>query len=250
MSDYPYIFLDVLTVECVNTLLYLIQFMSGEEICHAILIWEFSVLPPAPTTVHVVADHSGATNEDGWPLVPHGVCNCFATSDGRILLGSKNAVAECDMQSDRSDVDESSSSTDANYYGTEVFCAGCSYAEFQDNVSKVRQYISGNDDCTVDIVREVDNVVDRNALLLVAKCEGCNYKLGYVPLKSIPKVHSALIKNEISSCVVKEVRKVYVRKEGKSVWKCWVWVTKKNKWLCDSGSNVYNSDLRAILKLM
>lgn len=136
---------------------------------------------------------------------------------------------------------------DTMLYGTEIFCAGCSYPEYQDNIRKVREHIAVSGNCTVEIHRERNNTIDKNALLLLARCGNEHLKLGYVPLKAIPKVHSALSKREVCSCVVKEVRKVYVRREGKSVWKVWVWITKRKKWLNDCVSNVYNADLSHFL---
>lgn len=71
------------------------QFRSDDDYCEAVLVWEFCVLPPAPTMA-VVTDHSSSTDESGFPLVQRSsMCNCFARSVGKVLLNDHSLASNC-----------------------------------------------------------------------------------------------------------------------------------------------------------
>ena len=198
---------------------------------------------PSGMAFNIRANHSTSVHIGGFPLVPTTtMCNCF-TSPQNVMLGSTNNQAVVSAVAHNNETMASPVINDQSLNTAEFFCAGCSYPEYQDNLSTVRRFLIDNQICYVNITPEPLNTKDKNALAIIAKCGWENYKLGYIPVQCIPKVYAAISKTEIVSARVDRVRKVFVRRKNKAVWKAWIVILKRGKWLVDIKNFAYNGDL-------
>ena len=94
------------------------------------------------------------------------------------------------------------------------------------------------EDITVELISESDNPRDANAIYIKAKICGAIHELGYVGLAKIPKVRMTLRNKDIEKVTSWYVKNLHERKLRGYIHLC-----KRGKWLADSPSNVYNSDL-------
>jgi hypothetical protein len=213
------------------------------------------VLPSA--TGHFIApNHTNSNHIDGLPLHDDfASCNCARQGNAKVLLadGTQTSQAIHYEESHTSDEESTQLETvaedimvtdDSNedMYTVTSYCAGCTFNQYQETIKKVRTLRRDNVNVKINLFPEPNNIRDKNAIRISAIINDNMCSLGYIPLKKIPKIMKAMINKEIIDIAIHDIRSVYVNAEKKSVWKCWIKITKKAQWLPDMDIT-YNADL-------
>ena len=86
-------------------------------------------------------------------------------------------------------------------------------------------------------------ILDANAISIKENICSTVHELGYVGLPKIPKVRMALRNKDSVKVTMKQVTSWYVNNLHERKLRGYIYLCKRGKWLADSPSNVYNSDL-------
>ena len=96
---------------------------------------------------------------------------------------------------------------------------------------------------TIQLEQEPDNPKDSNAILVKVCVDDLFLIIGYIGVKKLPKVVSAIRLQEIVDIKFKSVTTWLVRNLNIRKLRCYIQMCKKNKWLPDNELNTYNSNL-------
>ena len=222
---------------------------DADEKVVMVLIWSFDVLHICLPGPPVSMTNIGGEEIEGLPFVIKSI-NCKCTNfnvpvSENVPVDDPNNSVYSFVNSSDEEVDSisiqstESSGEDAkpSLFSKEIWCAGSSFDKYKDTVYKLRSCQEDDLPVELQIVKEKDNPVDRNALLFqVLFCNKWE-PFGYVPCSQIPKVTYAMNNKQIVDVNLQLV------KLRKSKYVVFVNIVKKGNWKKDEKSCTYNCDL-------
>ncbi|XP_061170959.1 uncharacterized protein LOC133180449 [Saccostrea echinata] len=217
-------------------------FCNGEE-SWAVMVWSFTVIPGAQ--FKGMPQQMNAVDLPGMPAIGHSSCVCCAQSRGVSIQ-----TADLPPNPDSSESEDSEQcSGDEDVESSELFTQvlavkGSTYEErYQTNLKTVQTALRHQKDIVVKLLPEKENPKDANAICVIARIEEQSLPLGYIGVRKIPKVTSAIRNKEIVSVYVKSVTSWFVNNLNARKLRAFVYICKKGRWLPDSDNNAYNSIL-------
>lgn len=176
------------------------------------------------------------------PAIEKSLCLCCAQSTGtfhQTVASEPNEESSDECEQCSEDDGESSE------LFTQAFAVkGSTYEKnYQSNLKTVQSVIRSQQEIVVNLVPERDNPKDTNAIRVVVSVQDQSLPIGYIGVRKIPKVTSAIQKSDIVSVRVKSVTSWFVKNLNARKLRAFVQICKKGRWLPDSNNNTYNSVL-------
>ena len=212
----------------------------------AVLIWSYKCIPGAKY-IGRPPDHFNVIDLPEMPVLDlqSSACSCTGNPQNTRIQNFTNLTyVESNSEDDGDQHDGEANDAGDELYTTTFPIKGSTYNDiYQENLKTVQRALRLKTPMTIQLEQEPDNPKDSNAILVKVCVDDLFLIIGYIGVKKLPKVVSAIRLQEIVDIKVKSVTTWLVRNLNIRKLRCYIQMCKKNKWLPDNELNTYNSNL-------